>query len=186
MELRKKLQRIFIPAAFAAISLPGHAQTFTAAQATEGQSAYSQNCAACHGVNLDDGEFAPPVKGTAFTAQWGGKSIGELFTYIRTKMPPSNAGGLGDPVYLQITAFLLQSNGIPLDAKSLPGAGPSAAPTGKSRPAARPSARRRPLTLRQPDSGAAQAQSARQTYSRYRRGTAKPSGRRVAHLAAHL
>ena len=139
MELRKKLQRIFIPAAFAAISLPGHAQTFTAAQATEGQSAYSQNCAACHGVNFDDGQFAPPVKGTAFTAQWGGKSIGELFTYIRTKMPPSNAGGLGDPVYVQITAFLLQSNAIPLDAKSVPGAGPSAAPTGRSRPAARPS-----------------------------------------------
>src|SRR5580704_1544681 len=105
MELCKKLQLIFIPAAFAAISLPSHAQTFTAAQATDGQSAYSQNCTGCHGQNLDDGQFAPPVKGTAFTAQWGGKSVGELFTYIRTKMPPSNAGGLGDSVYAQITAF---------------------------------------------------------------------------------
>ena len=42
-------------------------------------------------------------------------------------MPPSNAGALGDPAYLQITAFILQSNGVPLDAKNLPGA-PSAKP----------------------------------------------------------
>jgi alcohol dehydrogenase (cytochrome c) len=121
MELRKKLQWIFIPVVFGAISLPGHAQTFTAAQATEGQSAYSQNCAGCHGPNLDDGEFAPPVKGTAFSQQWGGKSVSDLFTYISTKMPPSNAGGLGDENYRQIAAFILQSNSMPLDAKTLPG-----------------------------------------------------------------
>ena len=52
------------------------------------------------------------MKGTAFTAQWGGKTAGELFTYISTKMPPSNAGALGDATYLQITAFILQSNGV--------------------------------------------------------------------------
>jgi alcohol dehydrogenase (cytochrome c) len=138
MELRKKLQRIFIAAVFNAISLPGHAQTFTDAQATEGQSAYSQNCAGCHGPNLDDGEFAPPVKGTAFSQQWGGKSVGDLFTYIRTKMPPSNAGGLGEPVYLQITAFILQSNNVSLTATTLPGGAPSAT-RGRSRAPTRPS-----------------------------------------------
>jgi alcohol dehydrogenase (cytochrome c) len=123
---------------FNAISLPGHAQTFTDAQATEGQSAYSQNCAGCHGPNLDDGEFAPPVKGTAFSQQWGGKSVGDLFTYIRTKMPPSNAGGLGEPVYLQITAFILQSNNVSLTATTLPGGAPSAT-RGRSRAPTRPS-----------------------------------------------
>ena len=138
MELRKKLQRIFIPAVFSAISLPGHAQTFTAAQATEGQSGYSQNCAGCHGGSLDDGEFAPPLKGTAFSQQWGGKSVGDLFTYIRTKMPPSNAGGLGEPAYLQITAFILQSNNVSLTATTLPGGAPSAT-RGRSRAPARPS-----------------------------------------------
>jgi alcohol dehydrogenase (cytochrome c) len=112
---------LFVPL----IVLPACAQT--AAQATEGQSAYAQNCAGCHGANLDDGEFAPPLKGTAFTGQWSGKSVAELNGYIGTKMPPSNAGGLGSAVYLQITAFILQSNGIPLDAKNFPGA-PSAKP----------------------------------------------------------
>src|SRR5580704_13192789 len=112
---------LFVPL----IVLPACAQT--AAQATEGQSAYAQNCAGCHGANLDDGEFAPPLKGTAFAGQWSGKSVAELNGYIGTKMPPSNAGGLGSAVYLQITAFILQSNGIPLDAKNFPGA-PSAKP----------------------------------------------------------
>src|SRR3984885_13299665 len=110
MQLSKKLQHILIPAAFSVIALPTPAQSqeaFTAAQATEGQSAYAQNCPGCHGTNLDDGEFAPPLKGTAFTAQWGGKGVGELFTYVSTKMPPSNAGALGEAAYRQITAFVL-------------------------------------------------------------------------------
>ena len=49
----------------------------------------------------------------------GGKSVGDLFTYISTKMPPSNAGALGDPTYLEITAFLLQSNGVAPGATAL-------------------------------------------------------------------
>ncbi len=130
MQTNKK--HLLIPAALFAVAFPSHAQsqgavTFTAAQATEGQSAYAQNCAGCHGQGLDDGEFAPPVKGTAFTAQWGGKSVGELLTFIMTKMPPSNAGALGDATYLQITAFILQSNGVQLDAKNLPGSDASSA-----------------------------------------------------------
>src|ERR1700680_2904177 len=111
--MQPKLQWILIPVVLSASALPVLAQdqgaiSLTAAQATEGQSGYTQNCAACHGRDLDDGEFAPPVKGTAFTQQWGGKSVGELFTYISTKMPPSNAGALSDTAYLQITAFILQ------------------------------------------------------------------------------
>ncbi|MGA2215775.1 MAG: PQQ-binding-like beta-propeller repeat protein, partial [Bryobacteraceae bacterium] len=140
MKFSKKLQQIAIPASAllilgTVITIPGQAQTFTAAQAAEGQSAYAQNCAGCHGVNLDDGEFAPPIKGTAFSEQWGGKAPGELLNYISTKMPPSNAGGLGDAVYLQITAFILQSNGVSLTAKNLPGAAPGAAKNKPGEPA---------------------------------------------------
>ena len=129
MPLSGKLQYILTSAALAVIAPLGNAQSpvsLSAAQAAEGQSAYTQNCAGCHGRDLDDGEFAPPVKGSAFTAQWGGKSVSELFQYISAKMPPSNAGALGNPTYLQITAFILQSNGIALDASTLPAAGPTA------------------------------------------------------------
>ncbi|HTC87326.1 MAG TPA: PQQ-binding-like beta-propeller repeat protein [Bryobacteraceae bacterium] len=117
-------RHLWMAAAAALIALPGYAQnppTFTATLATQGQSAYAQNCAGCHGGSLDDGEFAPPLKGTAFTAQWGGKNVSELFEYINTKMPPSNAGALGDTTYSQITAFVLQSNGLPLDSAKIPG-----------------------------------------------------------------
>ena len=41
------------------LSLP----TYTPAQATQGKQAYEKACSACHGANLDDGEFAPPLKG---------------------------------------------------------------------------------------------------------------------------
>jgi alcohol dehydrogenase (cytochrome c) len=119
---------IWIPAALAALPWPGLAQnttSFTAAQAAAGPSAYAQNCAGCHGTDLDNGEFAPPLKGTAFSAQWGGKSVSELLDYISTKMPPSNAGALGDATYREIAAFILQSNGVALDAKNLPGGAPA-------------------------------------------------------------
>ncbi len=137
MHPSKHLQNILMAAIATLAVLPGYAQNpaaFTAAQATEGQSAYAQNCAGCHGAGLDDGEFAPPLKGTAFTAQWGGKNVSELFDYLSTKMPPSNAGALGDPVYRQIAAFVLRSNGVPLDAKTLPGGAPPAPTAGPPRP----------------------------------------------------
>src|SRR5262245_46936799 len=37
--------------------------SFTDAQATQGKAAFDRNCVSCHGPNLDDGEFAPPLKG---------------------------------------------------------------------------------------------------------------------------
>ncbi len=138
MMRRNVLFHILIPAGMAASGLSAYAQsapTFTAEQATAGKSAYAQNCAGCHGDNLDDGQFAPPLKGTGFTAQWGGKSVGELFTYLSTKMPPSNAGGLGDATYQQIAAFILQTNNVPLDAKNIASGAPSASPRRSGAPA---------------------------------------------------
>ena len=68
--------------------------TFTAAQASAGANAYSQNCASCHGSNTDDGEFAPSLKGTAFIQKYAGKPVGELIDYMTSRMPPGNPGGV--------------------------------------------------------------------------------------------
>ena len=57
--------------------------TYTAEQATQGQAAYAESCASCHGANLDDGPFAGPVKGSVFRQQWGSKTVEELFTYVQ-------------------------------------------------------------------------------------------------------
>lgn len=122
--------------------------TYTAEQASAGRTAYSQSCASCHGPNIDDGEFAPPLKGAAFMQKYGGKPVSELITYITSKMPPSNPGRLGAAAYTQIAAFILQQNGaspgdaeLPADAAQLSrliipgstaprGRGPGAGPGG--------------------------------------------------------
>src|SRR5688572_19628891 len=44
------------------------APSFTTAQATAGRSTYTQDCASCHGANLDDGAFGPALRGPEFRA----------------------------------------------------------------------------------------------------------------------
>jgi len=85
---------------------------FTAAQAAEGKTAYDRDCAGCHGRNLDDGQFAPALRGGPFTRNWAGKAVSDLFTYAATKMPPAAPNSLGARTYASITAYLMQSNGV--------------------------------------------------------------------------
>jgi alcohol dehydrogenase (cytochrome c) len=84
---------------------------FTEAQATAGQAAYAQSCAVCHGRTLTGAAEAPPLVGATFMDSWGTHSTQELFTSIRTSMPPENPNGLGQDTYAQIVAFLLRANG---------------------------------------------------------------------------
>jgi alcohol dehydrogenase (cytochrome c) len=93
---------------------------FTAAQAAQGKTAYTQNCESCHGANLDDGQFGPPLRGEPFNRQWGGKPADAVFTYMSTRMPPGNTGSLGNPAYASILAYLVQSNGGQPGALALP------------------------------------------------------------------
>src|ERR1700683_4576790 len=108
--------RIFALASLASgLASQVHAQavTFSAAQAAQGKAAYSQNCESCHGANLDDGQFGPPLRGAAFNRQWGGKPSDAVFTYMSTRMPPGSAGSLGNPAYASILAYVVQANGGP-------------------------------------------------------------------------
>ncbi|HXQ25184.1 MAG TPA: PQQ-binding-like beta-propeller repeat protein [Candidatus Acidoferrales bacterium] len=100
---------------------------YTGAQAAQGKAAYAKSCASCHGQDLGGSEFASSLKGAAFNQNWAGKTAGELFTYITTKMPPANPGELGAEANAQIIAYILQGNGVrasitaelPSDAKGL-------------------------------------------------------------------
>ena len=53
---------------------------------------YAQHCAMCHGANLQ-GQLAPALNDAAFKQKWDGKAQA-LADYIRTNMPPGNAGAL--------------------------------------------------------------------------------------------
>ncbi len=99
--------------------------TYTAAQASQGKVVYDRSCASCHGQNLDDGEFAPPLKGVDFRLRWGGKPLDGLFEDMSRKMPPAAPNSLGDDTYAQVLAYLIQENGVPASARVLPPDPPS-------------------------------------------------------------
>ena len=100
--------------------------SFTTAQADAGQVAYVEQCATCHGDSMDDGEFAPPLKGGDFREQWRSQSPEALYTLTRSTMPQDRPGALTDETYVSLVAYILQENGsapgtleLPADAAAL-------------------------------------------------------------------
>src|SRR5262245_66358403 len=79
---------------------------FTPDQANQGRWVYGQRCAVCHGANLE-GSGAPALKGTAFNAQWNGKTLHEFYQYVHSQMPVGAAGNLkGQADNPDVTAIL--------------------------------------------------------------------------------
>ncbi|HEU4617846.1 MAG TPA: PQQ-binding-like beta-propeller repeat protein [Gammaproteobacteria bacterium] len=101
-------------------AVPGAEPRFTAVQARQGEAEFARSCAQCHGANLDDGEFGPPLKGQTFNQRWGGRGVDELFGYLRSTMPPGLAGQIGAQTYASLVAFLLEQNGAKAGAQALP------------------------------------------------------------------
>jgi alcohol dehydrogenase (cytochrome c) len=113
----------FVTAAFWSGSLVAQSvatPSFTDAQAAQGKAAYDRNCLSCHGANLDDGEFGPPLKGVEFRIRWGAKPIDGLFAEM-TRMPPAAPNSLGEDTYLQLLAFLARENGVIAGDRALSG-----------------------------------------------------------------
>jgi alcohol dehydrogenase (cytochrome c) len=82
--------------------------SFTAAQATAGRTAYDANCAACHGADL---RGVPALAGPAFIGGWSTRPVKDLLNTIQSSMPPDRPGQLREEVYLDIVAYILQTNG---------------------------------------------------------------------------
>jgi alcohol dehydrogenase (cytochrome c) len=80
------------------------------ASAQSGEALYTQHCAMCHGANLE-GQLGPTLNDVAFKQKWGGKAQA-LADYIRTSMPPGNAGALTAQEYAAVTRMILAKNGI--------------------------------------------------------------------------
>lgn len=93
---------------------------FSAAQAAQGKTAFERDCAGCHGRSLDNGQFAPALRGQVFNRTWAGRSVEELFTYVVTRMPPAAPNSLGARNYAAITAYLMQSNGVTAGVREMP------------------------------------------------------------------
>jgi precorrin-6B methylase 2/mono/diheme cytochrome c family protein len=98
---------------------------YTSAQATRGAALYEVECAGCHGPNGSGGGMAPSLVGAAFSANYDGLTVGDLFDRNRTTMPPGNEGMIGVQQLADITAFMLKFNAFPAGDQELPAQGMS-------------------------------------------------------------
>ena len=84
---------------------------YTAAQAEAGRAAYQANCAGCHAADLSGRNDASQLAGSLFMGSWGNRTTRDLLAFMQGSMPPGNPGGLSEATYLNIAAFILDSNG---------------------------------------------------------------------------
>jgi alcohol dehydrogenase (cytochrome c) len=138
--------------------------TFTAEQATVGQTTYAQYCAACHLPSLQGTFEAPQLAGPNFQLAWGQRPVAELLELTRRSMPPASPGSLSEEQYAALIAYFLRENGVSPSGAALSfgapgvvvataraGAGPSTATyDGPPEPG-------RPGTRRSPDSRTSRA-----------------------------
>ena len=92
---------------------------FTNAQVVRGEEAYNARCASCHSKDLRGNSNSPSLLGMSFMFLWEGRSVGELYTKIRTEMPSDQPASLPTAMYRDILTYILQSNGYPTGAGEL-------------------------------------------------------------------
>ena len=60
---------------------------YSEAQAKRGEALYKEQCAACHGDNLEGSGPMPPLAGKDFLANWQGKPVADVFEKTNSSMP---------------------------------------------------------------------------------------------------
>ncbi|MGB6062157.1 MAG: cytochrome c, partial [Candidatus Aquilonibacter sp.] len=80
---------------------------YTAAQVQAGKAAYTQNCSACHGAQLQ-GISAPALVGAGFAATK--LSVSEVHQIVTKQMPLTAPGSLSPTTYAAIMAYLMANN----------------------------------------------------------------------------
>jgi mono/diheme cytochrome c family protein len=94
---------------------------YSEAQAKRGAALFDRECAQCHGPAGAGGSMAPALVDAAFTSNYDGQTVGDLFDRNRTTMPVGREGQLSSQQNADITAFILQINRFPAGADDLPG-----------------------------------------------------------------
>lgn len=84
---------------------------YTRRQADAGQGVFALACQSCH---------APTQHaGADFRGRWFGRSVGELFGYLRREMPQTDPGTLSDEEYAALIAYLMRINRMPAGERPL-------------------------------------------------------------------
>lgn len=93
---------------------------YTEEQAKRGEALYLKECSNCHGQELEGADMSPALTGPAFTANWDGLTLGDLFERIRITMPADRPGSLRRQQNADILAHILSANKFPAGKTELP------------------------------------------------------------------
>lgn len=85
---------------------------FTGDQSKRGEAVYNANCVMCHQPDLGGKEPVPELAGDKFLAHWLNHNVAELFKRVSTTMPQGKPGTLTPAQYVDVIAFILDSNGF--------------------------------------------------------------------------
>ena len=83
---------------------------YSDAQSKRGDVLYKEQCATCHGDNLEGSGPMPALAGKDFLASWQGKTVADLFEKTHTTMPATAPGSLTPAQAADITAYMLASS----------------------------------------------------------------------------
>ena len=83
---------------------------YSEAQAKRGDALYKENCATCHGDNLEGSGPMPALAGKDFLASWQGKTVGDLFDKTFTTMPATAPGSLTPAQAADVVSYMLASS----------------------------------------------------------------------------
>src|SRR5688572_33008367 len=93
---------------------------YTEAQAKRGDVLYKEQCATCHGDNLEGSGPMPPLAGKDFLANWQGKTVGDLYEKTQTSMPATAPGTLTPEQATNLMAYMLSVSKYPAGSAALP------------------------------------------------------------------
>jgi quinoprotein glucose dehydrogenase len=94
---------------------------YTAEQAKRGETIYKEQCAACHGDNLEGAGPMPALAGKDFLTMWQGKTVGDLYEKTQTSMPATAPGSLTPEQAAEVVAHMLSGSKYPAGAAALEG-----------------------------------------------------------------
>jgi mono/diheme cytochrome c family protein len=92
---------------------------YTEEQALRGWELYYQHCLQCHGETMAGADKAPALAGPQFASTWNGAPLAALVARIAT-MPPEKPASLPEEQRVDILAYVLWYNGLPLGNERLP------------------------------------------------------------------
>ena len=93
---------------------------YTADQAKRGAALYGEQCASCHGEQMEGvADLFPALAGDLFVKTWTGRSVGELYEKIETTMPALDPGSLKPDQVADIVAHMLSTSKYPAGSTAL-------------------------------------------------------------------